>query len=132
MIPSKEATHPSWLHLMELWLRTHHWGQPAVIFSQPGDSMHGTKIALWVKTMQKNFGADFAKCIGMEFAVLPCSTLAEARKVMRSTPENNPFTLVWDGTTITDPYAHTGGDLFSHGLGPGDVPGHERHHLVSK
>jgi hypothetical protein len=91
-------TFPNWLALMELWLQTHHKGLPAVIFSQP---CSGDSERVLVEVLKKHFGDDLVQCVGSEFAVLVCATHEEASRVMRETPENNPYTLVWDGAKIT-------------------------------
>ena len=92
-------TFPNWLALMELWLQTHHNGQPAVIFTSALNADIGLDIR--VEEMRKRFGEDLSKVVNAEFAVLVCKTHEEANRILRETPENNPYTLVWDGTRLT-------------------------------
>jgi hypothetical protein len=93
-------TFPNWLALMETWLWVHHKGQPAVIFSYP-IAGPDPGFADRVKRLQERFGADFPSLVGAEFAVLVCPTFEEAGRILRETPENDPYTLVWDGNKIT-------------------------------
>lgn len=91
-------TFPDWSALMELWLQTHHKGQPAVIFSSPlavGDAELDQRIAL----LESRF-PDEEMWVHAEFAVLVCPSLEAATKIMDETPEEKPFTLTWDGERI--------------------------------
>lgn len=97
--PTITRTYPNWLTLMELWLQTHHAGQPAVIFSSPLRNPD-VGFATRVEAMKKLFGQDFEHLIGAEFAVFVCPTHEEAVRIMREVPENNPHALTWNGAEI--------------------------------
>lgn len=87
---------PDWSALLDLWLRTHYKGQPAVVFCNP----LGEPSKLRVELMRKLFGK-IDHLVGAEYAILACSSREEASRIMRDTPKEEPFTLVWDGSKIT-------------------------------
>ncbi len=90
---------PDWSALLNLWLQTHHKGQPAVVFCNPlGDP---TNITSKVELMRKLFGNKTPDLIGAEYAVLVCSSCDEARRIMQETPKEQPYALVWDSSEIT-------------------------------
>lgn len=93
-------TFPTWLNLMEMWLKTHHEGRPAVIFSSPLLAPD-PGFAGRVEALKKLFGKDFEHLIGAEFAVFVCPSHEEATRIMREIPENNPYALTWNGSKIT-------------------------------
>lgn len=94
-------TFPTMDDLMEMWLKAHHKGQSAIIFSSP---LHvsDSSFAERVKAMKKVFGEEeFVRLVGAEFAVFVCSSHEEAVRLLRETPKDNPYALIWDGFKIT-------------------------------
>ena len=91
-----KTSSPNWSALLDLWLLTHHKGQPAVVFCNPLEEDPEARV----KLMQKLFGK-VDDLVGAEYAILVCSSREEASRIMLETPEGEPYTLVWDGSKIT-------------------------------
>jgi hypothetical protein len=89
---------PDWSALLDLWLQTHYKGQPAVVFCNPLEDP--TNLTPRVELMRKLFGK-IDHLVGAEYAILACSSRDEANRIMRDTPKEEPYTLVWDGSNIT-------------------------------
>lgn len=87
-----EHRFPSWLSLVELWLKTHYAEVPCTVFATPCNG---------VPVLKENFAtADMGLVINAEYAILPCKDTNEAVAICNATPEGEPYTMAWDGNRI--------------------------------
>jgi hypothetical protein len=86
---------PTIAGLLELWLKTHYTGKPAVVFHGPlnGDVDVERSIAEW-------FPSATHELIFCEAAILECPTHEAAISILRDTKKDHPYLTVWDGTRI--------------------------------
>jgi hypothetical protein len=88
-----QARFPNWIDLLTLWLGTHWAGTPVVVFC-------GNQ-AEHVEELQKHFEVDdLGSAINAEYSILPCAMVEEAIGVCNTTPDSNPFAVVWDGKSV--------------------------------
>jgi len=90
---------PSWMSLAELWMAKNFAGTTCVVFFSPSFPLRGKdELAERMKFYEKFFPKDdLDSVIFSDFAVFPTDTLDAANLICIDTPDNNPFTMVWDG-----------------------------------
>lgn len=91
---------PAWHDLLELWLEQRHAGKPAVVLVEPLMVDLDEDITPRVELMKRLVGEDLSRCVHPKYVVVECESVDEASKIMRSIPENQPYTLVWDGRSL--------------------------------
>lgn len=94
-------TFPTWLNLMEMWLKTHHEGRSAVVVSHPFFNID-SGFAGRVEALKKLLGNEFEHLFGAEVAVFVCPSHEEAIRIVREFSENGLHALTWDGFKIAN------------------------------